>query len=463
MYVSKFQKEYGMPKAVFFFTAATVCWLAVAAQASGQEARVAQAQRAAAAAARTDAVTRLSARVAALKVSETVIVGSLSGQGPDMAVGLGLFLQDHVDAAAAIHAPDGTCRVSVALTMDTLAAKLRQLQAGSKDKPTESPDGATMAKLNGAASITVDGLARVSEALVPPPLLATPPGGANASLAQADPAVRTFWAANATLRGQVLAELLAARRAHERLQAVMEDLPLRADLRVRDILGPVGGPMRADMTRFVKAVPEAGRRYHPDVLLVEVEVSVPVDSFHQALLNWTKMGASANRQFQRAIEEAIRNRHGETLVACGIAPVPGKHLSGQASGFLRQATAMAGDLPDWLGETRKAQGAAPVGNDPKLVLAAARRDAAAKLNDAVLALPVPGRSTVRDFAAGDKEFLSAVSALCQVAQSVPGLKPFQPDGSARVTVALELEPIWRLVLRHHLKQTPKPDWTSGSP
>ncbi|MCY2932159.1 MAG: hypothetical protein NTV86_22220, partial [Planctomycetota bacterium] len=414
---------------------------------------------------RADADARLTVRVSALRTSEAVTVSAMSARWPDVAVGLGMFLQEQVDAAGALHAPDGTCRVSVALKMDALAAKLRQLipEAKDKDQPAEAPDGAMMARLNGADAVTVDGLARVSEALLPPPLLPTPRGAANASLAQASNAVGAFWASNATLRGQKLAELLAARRARERLQVVLEELPLRTDMRVRDVLGSAGGPIRKEMATFVKAAAEAGRRYHPNVLLVEVEVAVPVDSFHQALLGWLKLHAPASRLFQRAAEEAIRDRRGDVASACGMAAVPAKHLAGQASGFLGKATQIAGDLPNWLNDTAQAQGAAPAANDPKLVLAAARRDAAAKLNETVLALMVPGRTTLRDFAAGDKEFLASLTALCQVAEPVANLKPFGPDGSARVTVALELEPVWRLMLHHHLKQAPKPDWETGAP
>lgn len=452
-----------MAKAVYFSVTAAVVWFACVAAASGQDARVALAQRAAAAAARSDAASRLAARVGALKVSDAATVETLSGQGPDMALGLGLFLQDQVDAATPIHAPDATCRVSITLSMDKLAAKLRQLQSAPATRPGEGADAATMARLNGAPAVTVEGLGRTNEALIPPPLLATPAGATNASIAQASGEVRNFWSANATLRGQKLAELTAARRAHERLAALLEDIPLRGDLRVRDGLGPIGGPMRTELANFVKAVPESGRRYHPDVLLVEVEVSVSVDSFYQALLSWAKLHG-ANRQFQRAAEEAIRDRQGQTLIAGGMASVPGKHLAGQASSSLRRVTQFAGDLPDWVGQTRKGVGLAPAGNDPKLVLAAAGRDAAAKLNDAVLALPVPGgKATVRDLAAGDKEFLGTVTALCQVALPVPGLKPFGVDGSARVTVSLDLEPIWRMVLRHNLKHTPEPDWNTVAP
>ena len=448
-----------MPK-VWFWTTMAACLLCAPA-AWGQETQPALAQRAAEAAARADAAARLTARVTALKVSQTATVETLPGQGGNLTLALGLLLREQVDAAQAIHAPDGTCRVSVVLTMDKLAARLAVLSPGTKTASGEALDGPTMARLNGAPDVTVDGLARVSEGLTPPPLLPTPRAASNATLAQASPAVGSFWASNATLRGQRLAELLAARRAHERLQRALEDLPLRADLLVRDVLGPADAPMRADMAKFVKAVPEVGRRYHPNVLLVEVDVAVSVDSFHQALLNWAKLHLAGNRAVQRAIEEAIRDRHGQTLTVAGMAAVAAKHLAGQASAALRQLTQVAGDLPDWLGETRKVQGVAPAGNDPKQVLAAARRDATAKLYEAILALTVSGRTTIRDFAAGDKEFLAAVGALCQVAEPVPGLKPFEPDGSARVTVALELEPIWRLVLHHHLKQAPKPDWTTG--
>jgi hypothetical protein len=449
-----------MRKLLSVWTATAILATALPA-AGGEEARQGLCRRAALAAARADAAARLSAKVLALKVAAATTVEAFAAQRLEIAAGLDAFLRELVEAAKAQQAPDGSCRVSVVLTLDALAERLKQLHtAAFRDKASEAVTAATMVKLNAVKAVTADGFGNPPEALLPPPLLATPAGAPHAELAQADPAVQAFWKANATPRGLMLTELSATHRAYARLAAAIELLPIREGLRVRDVLGAPDSAIRGELARYVRQGPEAGRRYHGNVLLVEVELAVPIDSFHQTLLTWAKLHGTTNRAHLRAMEEAVLARKPGNVSACGMAAVPVKHLTKQASGAVRQAAQLACDAPAWLADTMPAEGQAPPANDPMQALHAAQRDAAGQLNEAVLRLPIPGRSTVKDFAAGDKEFLSAIESLCKAAESVPGVQCIQPDGSVRVTVSLELEFVWRAVLHHHLKQMPKPDWST---
>jgi hypothetical protein len=107
---------------------------------------------------------------------------------------------------------------------------------------------------------------------------------------------------------------------------------------------------------------------------------------------------------------------------------------------VKRATAAAPLAPPWTNDQLEADGTATAKNSPLLAARAAQAEAQRQLRQKVEALPLNEQQTIAQAAKQDPRLAEAVARV--IAGTRASKVDYQPDGSARVRVSLQLSDLW---------------------
>jgi hypothetical protein len=163
-----------------------------------------------------------------------------------------------------------------------------------------------------------------------------------------------------------------------------------------------------------------------DDLQVAVTLATPPDELADALI-----AASGAAEADRA---RIRQEIGARVAAVSR----GSARAGVVD--VKRATAAAPLAPPWTNDQLEADGTATAKNSPLLAARAAQAEAQRQLRQKVEALPLNEQQTIAQAAKQDPRLAEAVARV--IAGTRASKVDYQPDGSARVRVSLQLSDLW---------------------
>lgn len=410
-----------------------------------------QAARWAHLAARADAAARLVRQVGNLKITAQTTVADVAAASETVAAVLRALAAGAPDKGEPRVMGDGSCEVFMEIGLDEVAAALRHvLAAGAAGGVVQAGDLEKLAEVNSVKVLGAAGIgAPLPELLCPAAVPVR--GGDYAGDSKLTGPARALW--KKLPRGRLEAVQAARMDARRRLGDRVKVVHLGADLTVGDLVAEAGRRgVRVD--RFLRGARETAVCYHEDILVVEVRMSLSLRKVYMDLKGWAQGDLPAGRERLRLLEELIVKSKDTLIPAAGVATPPAKYVPGAGAGFGALA-ALVAEAPPWF--TQKLRATAGVAGGTEAARRMARLDARRELAARVEALRINSRTVVRDLAAGD-EFRDALATFLQSARIVetagePAGRPAsRPAGP--VTMAVDLRPLWNLIL-HHSDRVPR--------
>ncbi len=412
-------------------------------------------------AARVDAIRKLAERIKGLSITSSTSVKDFVTEDDRIATDLRTSLSGMKEISVK-YLDDGICEVTMQIKLSQVIATLKgsysRYYKGNKLKVRDIEQISTRNKIT---ILTATGSGAPREELEEDILVITPVGATNASLSGAGPAARAFWAANCTGRGRLMAERAARIDAMRKLSERINGLRINSQTRVQDFVAE-SDDIRTRMNAYLRGVKEVGRRYHKDELIVEVEVQIKLRQFYMSLKSWTKVSANSNRIKIKHLEEAIIRAKDTVIRETGMGVPPEKYLKRTATIEIRQDVRIntGPNRPGWVTQTLRATGNGAIDENETnaakaklMAYRAAELDARRKLGERINGLAITANTTVRDFVAENDEIDTSMMTFQQGARVLDSSRKVSPDGTAEVTVEIDMKPLWQSIMyyRRELK------------
>jgi len=280
--------------------------------------------------------------------------------------------------------------------------------------------------------------------------------GTLSSISYLSGAAKAYWLAHCTGRGRLMAvraaRVEAFRRLGERIQGVM----ITSTTSVRDFVAE-SDQVDVSMTAFIRGARETGIVYHADELIVEVELSVTLREVLVSLKRWAVEHYRGDRVILQQMEKRIVEVKEKVIKETGMGVPPEKYLV-KATAVETIAIQVARSSMKWpLTVRAKGNGALDTDNanaaQAKLMAyRAAELDARRKLAEKIDGLMISSSTSVRDFVAENDEIETSMLTFQQGAYVVSGSQKLLADGTAEVTVEIELKPLVSIV-SYYRRQT----------
>ncbi len=261
----------------------------------------------------------------------------------------------------------------------------------------------------------------------------------NASLP--DAFVPDIWKAigpQARLMAKRAAEVDAMRRLVERIKG----LRITSDTLVRDFVAE-SDVITTEARASLVGAHETRTFYHHDELICEVTYQVPIESVITTIKSLHKRHYKGNKVTGVDIEKITQQLKRRTFDATGMG-VPPPRIIQQA------AVKMETTIPDWVGQTVRAEGngvpPADMAGTPQGKLMAARAaelDAKRRLAEEVKGFAIDSHTTVRDFVTEHDEINTQLNAF-MIGAYVKSTS-YNSEGTATVVMEMPAMQIWEVV------------------
>lgn len=257
-----------------------------------------------------------------------------------------------------------------------------------------------------------------------------------------DPVVPPIWKSidpQARLMAKRAAEVDAQRRLVERIKG----LRITSDTLVRDFVAESDVINTEARGTLVGAQEVGNPYYHDNELIVEVTYEVPVESVITTIKELHKRHYKGDKVTGMDIEKVTKEIRSQKFQATGMGVPPPQYI--QVAAQKMQQT-----VPDWVGQTIKAEGngvpPADLAGTPQGKLMAARAaelDAKRRLAEQVMGFRIDSTTTVRDFIAERDEINTQLNSYIQ--GSYVRSTRYDSDGTATVTVEMPAMQVWEVV------------------
>jgi len=384
-------------------------------------------------AARADAVRKLAARLADLKITPQVTVRDFAADANGVGMALEAFLSGLQETSEPNYAPDGTCVVHLAVGVEAAAAALRHIhERGHTDPRVQGTDFLTMASLSDANALKATGAAGMPAAF----------GGDRWATRKADarfgppPGAATFWKAHCSPTAARAAERAARLDALARLARRIELVHVAPDSTLRGFLAASDDP-NVDLRTFLKGARRRAVRYHVAAPIVETDLEIELRAIYAALRSWGRRHFKGDRAKVEHLEKLAIRAADRRLLETGVAVPPDAEIK-DPTPEIRRIAALARAMPAWVSRSLKGTGK---GANRAAAELAARID----LAERIYRLPVGAARTVGSLAAGNDDLKTAVR-ICQQAARVRTERKPAAEANVLATAEIELRDLWHAVL-----------------
>ena len=204
------------------------------------------------------------------------------------------------------------------------------------------------------------------------------------------------------------------------------------------------------MAAFIRGARETGIVYHADELIVEVELSVTLREVLVSLKQWATEHYRGNQVVIQQMEKRIVEVREKVIKETGMGVPPEKYLV-KATAVNTVAIQVTQNSMKWP-LTLRAKGNGALDPDSRsaaqaklMAYRAAELDARRKLAERIDGLMINSNTSVRDFVAENDEIETSMLTFQQGAYVVTGSQKLLEDGTAEVTVEIELRPLVGIV------------------
>lgn len=425
--------------------------VSVPAQDSLSEQKKAQNKLLAYRAARADAIRKLAERIKGLRITSETTVRDFVTESDQIQTALMATLSGMEETSKPKYMEDGTCSVTLKITMQEIITDLLKIRnAYYKGGKYKVEDIEKMTVTNTIKEFEETGMGAPRPDAPPAPELISIREGAAAESIDMPAGAKAYWMAHVTGQGRLLAiraaHVDALRRLAERIKGVM----IQSNTVVRDFVTESDFISLA-MRTFMVGARETGIRYHPDELIVEVDMQVKLRTVYANIKSYVEEKYKGDTAKIKAFEEVTLRTEDIIVKETGMGVPREDTLKDVPRGDI-EILDMARNAPDWLGElTMTGSAAVDTTGDNKaqaklMAYRGAELDARRKLAEKLNGLVIQGKTTVRDFVTESDVIKTRMLAFQQGAYVVENSQKVTDDGVATVAVGIDTRPLWDMVL-----------------
>jgi hypothetical protein len=408
-------------------------------------------------AARVDALRKLGERIVGLQISSETKVKDFVAESDKIKSAMQAFLQGAEEVGEPRFNADGTCEVTVQIAVTSVVTEMQKLYKeyykGNK------------VKIEDFQKITVDtktdyfketGSGAPRPELEEPPLVRPEAGSNEASFSGANKAAQEYWAAHCTGRGRLMAERAARLDAMRRLSERINGLMITSKTSVKDFVAE-NDEIKTAMQAWLKDFKETGKRYHENELIVEVEISIKMQTVYAELQKLTQEYYKGDKIKVKDFESLEVTTKDQIITETGMGVPPEQYLK-DVPAPEQAAMNMAAAAPGWINTPIEATGSSAIdtANDNKaqaklMAIRAAELDARRKLAEMLDGLMISSKTSVKDFVAENDEIKTAMMTFQQGASVVEGSAKVADDGTVTVKVQIDPKPLWNSIIYYEKK------------
>lgn len=409
-------------------------------------------------AARVDAIRKLAERIKGLKITAKTTVKDFVTESDEINASLMAFLNGMREVGSPRYLADGTCEVTMEVTIETVSTTLQQIyKAHYKGKRFKISDFQQMTVTNTIKKLQEVGSGAPREEFIEEDLIEPGPDQPRASFSGASRKAQLFWAKHCTARGRLMAERAARVEGMRKLAERVGGVYVTGKTTVRDFVAE-SDDVNVDVRAFLKGLREVGTRYHEDELIVEVEMQVKLRTVYASLKSWAQAHYKGDTVKVKALEELTLRAEDKVLKETGMGVPDEKYLKKTAPVEIRETVTLAARTPPWATQAIRAvgNGAIDTGNPNKalaklMAFRAAEIDARRKLGEQIEGLQITSSTTVRDFVGTNDEIRTSMLTFQQGARVLDDTRKVNPDGTVDVGVEIDLKPLWNSILFYQRK------------
>ncbi len=404
-------------------------------------------------AARADAMRKIAERIRGLHITSETLVKDFVTESDQIQTAMTAFLSGMQEVGKPKHMEDGTCEVVMEVPLETVIVNLKEWHdryyKGDKYKATDFEKMTITNEIKIIREVG-QGAQKEEDETIP----CEPDGRFDASKIPAK--AMAFWKAHVTGQGRLMAERAARvegmRRLAERIKGVM----LTSETNVQDFVAE-SDQINVNMETFLQGSRQTGIRYHDDELIVEVDMEVTLRTVYASLKSWSDVHYKGDKIKASHFDELITTAKDTVIKETGMGVPPQRYLR-DVSAEMSQSMSLASKMPDWAGMTKRAMGNAAVDASTEnaaqaklMAYRAAELDARRKLSEEINGLVIGSSTTVQDFVAQKDEIQTDMMAFQAGAHVVEGSQKLMEDGTAQVTVEVDLRPLWDKIVVYQQK------------
>jgi hypothetical protein len=408
-------------------------------------------------AARVDAMRKLAERINGLVITSETTVKDFVATNDRIQSAMMSWLSGMKEVGEPTWTPDGICQVTLEVTVQEIVVELKRLHKefykGDKVRYEDIEQIAVNAKEKtlretGSGAPRPEFEDRGAQAM---------PGASGQDIMSKR--AWAYWSAHCTGRGRLMAERAARLDALRKLGERINGLLITSETTVKDFVA-TDDRIRTQMATFLRGAREVGTRYHDGELIVETEVEVTVQDLIVSLQQWHKEFYKGDKIGVVDIEKIAVRLEEKDVRETGMGVPPEDYLKDLGpQGVV--AVAIGKQAMNWP-PTLKAIGQAAIDTDSNNAAQAklmaqrgAELDARRKLAEQLDGLMIASQTSVKDFVAADDQIRTSMLTYQQGARRINGSERMLGDGTVQVTVEIDLEPLWNMVLYYQEKLTLK--------
>jgi len=407
-------------------------------------------------AARADAIRKLAERIRGLKITSETSVRDFVAESDTIDTAMRAFLNGMKEIGRPKYMEDGTCEVLMEVKLQELVATLKRIHtAYYKGDKIAVNDFDKMTVTNQIKVLRETGSGAPRPEFVEEDLVEVEQGRLE-SMTNLRGAAKAYWLAHCTGRGRLMAvraaRVEALRRLGERIRGVM----ITSRTSVRDFVAE-SDEINTQLTAFLRGARERGIRYHADELIVEVEMEVTLRDLIVGLKRWHQAYYKGNKISVQDIEKLSVSTRDKIIRETGSGVPPEKYLR-EVPPADRAVMALGSRVPPWATQTMRATGNAALDTDNAnqaqarlMALRGAELDARRKLAERINGLMISSNTSVQDFVATDDQIRTSMLTFQQGGHVVEGSQKMLEDGTAQVTVGIDMKPLWNMILHYQRK------------
>ena len=270
---------------------------------------------------------------------------------------------------------------------------------------------------------------------------------------------KAFWFKHCTPQGRLMAVRAARVDAQRRLAERIKGVHITSETTVRDFVAE-SDQIETVTNASLLGARERGIRYHADELIVEVRMAVKLRTVYATLKSWAERHYKGDRVRITQLEKLTLKSKDTIIRETGMGVPPARMLKRNIPAAVAAVAAVSRGAPPWIGRRIRAVGngvldpeAASAAQARLMAQRAAELDARRKLAEQINGLMITSNTSVVNFVALNDQIETAMMTFQQGAMVVPGSEKMLEDGTAQVTVEIDLRPLWDMVIYYQRNLT----------
>jgi len=399
-------------------------------------------------AARVDAIRKLSERINGLQISSETYVKDFVTESDEIRTAMSAFLNGMREKSVK-YDEDGTCSVTMEVTIETVVTTLTEIRdryyKGSKFKGTDFQKITQTAERK-VLTETGNGAPR-QEWYGEDPIVVTKEDITSTDYMSS--AAKAYWLANVQPAGRLGAVRAARVDAQRRLVERIVGTHIGSQTLVRDFVTEKD-EINAFTSALLKGAREISVRYHEDEPVVEVEMAVTIETIVTTLTSMKDAKFQGNKAKVKEFIESTQKIDRKEITERGMGVVAERQMRVAAPVVVMQTIQTVQKWPAILSEvgTAAIDDSRPAAQAKLMAYRGAELDARRKLAERINGLEVRSKTLVRDFVTENDEIRTAMATFQQGAYVVEGSQRVLEDGTAQVTVEIDPEPLWNIVMHY---------------